>query len=81
VIESCNNYGGDGHNLGIFFLYAVTTHKLTNNSYPVEMPSNGSLCNTEVDTATDHSIMSRLNIEKLPLRCVVICSVASCTKS
>ena len=34
----------------------------------------------EVDTAVDYSIMSRLNIEKLPLRCVVKCSAASCAK-
>ena len=81
MIESCNNYGGDDHKLGIFFLYAVSMHKPTNKSYPVEMPSNCFLCNMEVDTATDHSIMIGLNIEKLPLRCVVICSVASCTKS
>ena len=62
------------------FLHAVNMHKPTLANSFVEMSRNGSRCKMEVDTSVDYSIMSRLNIENLPLRCVVKCSAASCAK-
>ena len=57
MIEFCNEYSGDDHKVGIFFLYAVSTHKPTNTSYSVEISINGSLCEMEVDSATDYMII------------------------
>jgi len=53
--EACGNDDG----LGIYSLYAVGTDNPTNKSYNVEVSINGSLVAMEVDTAADHSIMSR----------------------
>ena len=54
--------------------------KPTLTSYFAKMLRNGSRCKMEVDTAVDYSIMSRLNIENPPLRCVVKYRAASCAK-
>ena len=62
----------DDDELGIYSLYAVGTDAPTHKSYTVEMYINGSLCELEVDTAADYSIMSKSmymqKFSNLPLR-------------
>lgn len=50
---------GDNDELGIYTLNAVSTDNPKNKGYTVEMSINGLLCEMEVDTAADYSIMSK----------------------
>lgn len=52
--NECNN-----DELGIYSLYSVGTDNPTCKRYTVEMSINGSMCELEVDTAADFSIMSK----------------------
>ena len=45
--------------LGIYSLYSLDTNKPNRNNYTVEMVINGKLCNMELDTASDYSIISK----------------------
>ena len=59
VSESGHDANENDDELGIYSLYSLDTDKPTHNRYTVEMEINGKLCQMELDTAADYSIMSK----------------------
>ena len=59
VSESGHDAHESDDELGIYSLYSFDTEKPTHNRYTVEMEINGKLCQMELDTDADYSIMSK----------------------
>ena len=59
VSESGHDAHENDDELGIYSLYSLDTDKPTHNRYTVKMEINGKLCQMELDTAADYSIMSK----------------------
>jgi hypothetical protein len=54
-----NNDNVNSDELGIYFLYSVGSENYSRERYSVELSLNGVVCDMEIDTAADFSIMSK----------------------